>query len=202
MGIQKMLVTFFGKTAYYDPEKNHIVLYTEGRHPKDIVRSYAHEMIHHIQNLEDRLENISTTNTTEDDNLEKIEKEAYTDGNITFRNWTDTLNESIVKDKIKCDECSWSWDIVDGGNDLFMCHKCGHDNKPINETKDYFGLNKFIKEVAKEILISEEEVVSSPSMKYKIYSDMDGVLTDFDKSFEKYSEGIPPRNYEKKFGKG
>jgi len=192
---------FFGKTAYYDPEKNHIVLYTEGRHPKDIVRSYAHEMIHHIQNLEDRLENISTTNTTEDDNLEKIEKEAYTDGNITFRNWTDTLNESIVKDKIKCDECNWSWDIVDGGNDLFMCHKCGHDNEPINETKDYFGLNKFIKEVAKEILISEEEVVSSPSMKYKIYSDMDGVLTDFDKSFEKYSEGIPPRNYEKKFGK-
>ncbi len=192
---------FFGKTAYYDPEENHIVLYTEGRHPKDIVRSYAHEMIHHIQNLEDRLENISTTNTTEDDNLEKIEKEAYTDGNITFRNRTDTLNESIVKDKIKCDECSWSWDIVDGGNDLFMCHKCGHDNEPINETKDYFGLNKFIKEVAKEILISEEEVVSSPSMKYKIYSDMDGVLTDFDKSFEKYSEGIPPRNYEKKFGK-
>ncbi len=192
---------FFGKTAYYDPEKNHIVLYTEGRHPKDIVRSYAHEMIHHIQNLEDRLENINTTNTTEDDNLEKIEKEAYTDGNITFRNWTDTLNESVVGDKIKCDECGWSWNIVDGGNDLFMCHKCGHDNEPINETKDYFGLNKFVKEVAEEILISEEEVVSSPSMKYKIYSDMDGVLTDFNKSFEKYSKGMPPRDYEKKFGK-
>ena len=30
---------------------------------------------------------------------------------------------------------------------------------------------------------------------------MDGVLTDFDKSFEKYSKGIPPREYEKKFGK-
>jgi hypothetical protein len=43
---------FFGKTAYYDPNRKHIVLYTEGRHPKDIVRSYAHEMIHHIQNLE------------------------------------------------------------------------------------------------------------------------------------------------------
>ncbi len=192
---------FFGKTAYYDPEKNHIVLYTEGRHPKDIVRSYAHEMIHHIQNLEDRLENINTTNTTEDDNLEKIEKEAYTNGNITFRNWTDTLNESVVGDKIKCDECGWSWNIVDGGNDLFMCHKCGHDNEPISETKDYFGLNKFVKEVAEEILISEEEVVSSPSMKYKIYSDMDGVLTDFNKSFEKYSKGMPPRDYEKKFGK-
>ena len=39
---------FLGKTAYYDPNEQHIVLYTEGRHPKDIVRSYAHEMIHHI----------------------------------------------------------------------------------------------------------------------------------------------------------
>ena len=165
------------------------------------MRSYAHEMVHHTQNLEDRLEGITTTNTTDDDNLDKIEREAYTDGNITFRNWTDTLNESIVGDKIKCDECSWSWGIKDGGNDLFICHKCGHDNEPIKENKDYFGLNKFIREIAEEVLISEEEVVSSPSMKYKIYSDMDGVLTDFEKSFEKYSEGIPPREYEKKFGK-
>ena len=47
---------FFGKTAYYDPINKVIVLYTEGRHPKDIARSYAHEMIHHIQNLEGRLE--------------------------------------------------------------------------------------------------------------------------------------------------
>ena len=36
---------------------------------------------------------------------------------------------------------------------------------------------------------------------YKIYSDMDGVLTDFEASFEKYSDGIPPREYENKFGK-
>ena len=192
---------FFGKTAYYNPNTQTIVLYTEGRHPKDIVRSYAHEMVHHTQQLEDRLDNINTTNTTEDDNLSKIEKEAYTDGNMTFRNWTDTLNEAVVGDKIECDECGWSWNIVDGGDDLYMCHKCGHNNEPINESKDYFGLEKFINEVAEEILISEEGVVSSRPMEYKIYSDMDGVLTDFDKSFEKYSEGIPPREYEKKFGK-
>ena len=30
---------------------------------------------------------------------------------------------------------------------------------------------------------------------------MDGVLTDFDESFKKYSKGISPRDYEKKFGK-
>ena len=84
---------FFGKTAYYDPNTQTIVLYTEGRHPKDIARSYTHEMIHHIQNLEGRLGNITTTNTQEDDDLNKIEAEANLKGTMTFRNWTDSLEE-------------------------------------------------------------------------------------------------------------
>ena len=222
---------FLGKTAYYDPNTQTIVLYTEGRHPKDITRSYAHEMIHHIQNLEGRLGDIQTTNTQEDDHLNDIEAEANLKGTMTFRNWTDSLNEGVVGNKIECDGCDWSWDIKDGGDDLYICHKCGHDNEtlnededpcwddykigspktkissktgkrvnncvPKNESKDYFGLTKMVKET----LIYEEEVVSSPPMEYKIYSDMDGVLTDFDKSFEKYSKGIPPREYEEKFGK-
>ena len=36
---------FFGKTAYYNPNTQEVVLYTEGRHPKDVVRSFDHEMI-------------------------------------------------------------------------------------------------------------------------------------------------------------
>ena len=40
------------------------------------------------------------------------------------------LNEAVVGDKIECDNCDWSWDIVSGGDDLFVCHKCGHDNSP------------------------------------------------------------------------
>ena len=139
---------FFGKTAYYDPATQTIVLYTEGRHPKDIVRSFSHEMVHHTQNLEDRLEGIATTNTMEDENLDKIEQEANLVGTMTFRNWTDTINED----------------------------------------KDYFGLDALIKEIIEE-------------PKYKIFSDMDGVLTDFDESFKKASDGIAPRDYEKKFGK-
>ena len=89
---------FFGKTAYYNPATNTIVLYTEGRHPKDIVRSFAHEMIHHIQNLEGRLDDIDTTNTQESDHLNDIEKEANLNGTMTFRNWTDSLQE---KKKVK-----------------------------------------------------------------------------------------------------
>ena len=85
---------FFGKTAYYNPNNQTITLYTEGRHPKDIVRSFSHEMIHHIQNLEDRLGDVSTTNTMEDDNIDKLEQEANLKGTMTFRNWTDSLNEN------------------------------------------------------------------------------------------------------------
>lgn len=81
----------FGKTAHYNPVDKEIVLYIEGRHPKDVLRSFAHEMIHHKQNLENRLHNISTTNTNEDDNLLELEKEAYLEGNITFRNWEDGI---------------------------------------------------------------------------------------------------------------
>jgi hypothetical protein len=89
---------FLGQTAYYDPDEKMIVLYTYGRHPKDIVRSFAHEMIHHMQNLENRLGDVTTTDTTEDDRLNDLEKEANLKGTMTFRNWTDSLQEKKNKD--------------------------------------------------------------------------------------------------------
>lgn len=85
---------FFGKTAYYDPNNKEVVLYVQDRHPKDVMRSFAHEMIHHKQNLEGRLSNVSTSNTNEDSDLLELEKEAYLEGNITFRNWEDSIKNT------------------------------------------------------------------------------------------------------------
>jgi nicotinamide mononucleotide adenylyltransferase len=82
---------FFGKTAYYDSNNRVIVLYTMNRHPKDIMRSFAHEMIHHMQNCEGRLSNITTQNTNEGGDLPEIEREAYEKGNMYFRNWEDSI---------------------------------------------------------------------------------------------------------------
>jgi len=82
---------FFGRTAYYDSNVNEVVLYVEGRHPKDVMRSFVHEMIHHIQNVEGRIKNIKTTNVNEDDALVELEKEAYMLGNMTFRSWEDKV---------------------------------------------------------------------------------------------------------------
>jgi len=84
-------VNIFGKTAYYMPSEMKIVLYTLGRHPKDILRSYAHELVHHHQNLNNTLEPFQTQNTNENGDLERIEREAYENGNILFRNWEDKL---------------------------------------------------------------------------------------------------------------
>jgi hypothetical protein len=89
---------FFGKTAYYSPTEKVIVLYTMGRHPKDVMRSYAHEMIHHEQNCNGKLQNITTQNTNEEGDLPEIEREAYEKGNMAFRNWTDTLTEGVLNE--------------------------------------------------------------------------------------------------------
>ena len=81
-----------GKTAYYDPNGKSITLYTLNRHPKDILRSYAHEMIHHKQNLEGKLTDIEGHNINEDDYLKELEREAYEYGNgMYFRGWENSL---------------------------------------------------------------------------------------------------------------
>lgn len=79
----------FGKTAYYNPDDKKIVVYKTNRHPKDVLRSFCHEMIHHEQNLKGKIKNIKTSDTNEDSNIEDLEKEAHSRGSMTFRYWED-----------------------------------------------------------------------------------------------------------------
>ena len=41
------------------------------------------------------------------------------------------LFEEFTANRVMCDNCDWSWEIEDGGKDVFICHKCGHDNSPV-----------------------------------------------------------------------
>jgi len=83
---------FFGKTAYYNPNDKSITLYTLKRHPKDVLRSFAHEMVHHKQNLEGKLKNIQGHDINEDDYLKELEREAYEYGNgLLFRGWENSI---------------------------------------------------------------------------------------------------------------
>lgn len=87
----------FIKTGYYDPSEKLIMLFARGRHPKDVLRSFAHEMIHHYQNLEGRLEpgSYNGDRIVDDENLVKLEEEAYLKGNIVFRSWTEKMQKEI-----------------------------------------------------------------------------------------------------------
>jgi len=55
---------------------------------------------------------------------------------------TTNVKEAVVGDSIVCDNCGWTWKIVDGGHDLYICHKCNHDNTPINENFPPYKANQ------------------------------------------------------------
>ena len=46
-----------------------------------------------------------------------------------------SLLERINSGKVTCDECGWSWKLSEGGDDPYICHKCGHNNSD----EDYVG---------------------------------------------------------------
>jgi hypothetical protein len=83
-----------GKTAYYNPNDKNITLFILDRHPKDILRSFAHECIHlyqHENNMYGIGENESGDShyAQNDTELRKAEKQAYLLGNMIFRDWED-----------------------------------------------------------------------------------------------------------------
>jgi len=82
-----------GMTGYYNPNSKIITLFTLNRHPKDVLRTFAHELVHHEQNLENKLNHGNSTDTTIDPKLSIIEDEAYLKGSRIFRHWEDQLKE-------------------------------------------------------------------------------------------------------------
>ncbi len=41
----------------------------------------------------------------------------------------------IMEDKTITCKCDHSWKLSDGGNDPYLCHKCGHDNSKTELTE-------------------------------------------------------------------
>ena len=103
--------TMLGKTAFYDPEAKEIGLYVDNRHPKDIMRSLSHELVHHAQNcrgdfsggcdkpgwnkacVQDTSPGYAQTNP----HLRKMEREAFTKGNLIFRDFEDLIKTGKIE---------------------------------------------------------------------------------------------------------
>jgi hypothetical protein len=94
-----------GKTAYYDPSNLEIHVFTDGRHPKDMLRSIAHELIHHQQNLEGRLDvggYMGEGYYLKNEAMRELEQEAMLEGNALMREYEDTVkSEEMNKMSLK-----------------------------------------------------------------------------------------------------
>ena len=87
----------FGRTAYYDPNSMEIVIYTDNRHPKDMLRSFSHELVHHAQNCRGDFDREIETDegyAQRDPYMREKEAEAYLIGNgFMVRDYEDSLKE-------------------------------------------------------------------------------------------------------------
>lgn len=95
-----------GKTAYYDPNSMEVHVFVDGRHPKDMLRSIAHELIHHHQNLEDRLDvggYMGEGYYLKNEKMKKLENEAMLKGNALMREYEDNYKLE-EKDKMSLKE--------------------------------------------------------------------------------------------------
>ena len=98
----------FGKTAHYDPNSMEIVIYTDNRHPKDMLRSLSHELVHHAQNCRGDFDNDHSTEdgyAQNDPYMREKEAEAYLVGNgFMVRDYEDSLkekNKMLSEEKIR-----------------------------------------------------------------------------------------------------
>ena len=112
-----------GKTAYYDPNEMKITLYVDGRHPKDILRSFSHELVHHTQNCRGEFDNTGEVGegyAQNNEHLRKMEKEAYLEGNLLLRDWEDGLKQHLQEiKKMNVDEGTLR-EIIRGGIANFL----------------------------------------------------------------------------------
>ena len=112
--------TMLGKTAFYDPENYEIYLFVDKRHPKDILRSLSHELVHHAQNCRGDLRGCDATGwepgsvkgnaacvkdtgagyAQRDPHMRKMEQEAYTKGNLIFRDFEDLIKTGKINIEI------------------------------------------------------------------------------------------------------
>lgn len=76
----------------YNPAENSIVVVTKNRHPMDVFRTVAHELVHHKQNEEGRIKDVAKEGSTGSD----IENEANSEAGKIMR-WFAKANPNMFK---------------------------------------------------------------------------------------------------------
>ena len=93
-----------GKTGFYDPENESITIYIGKRHPKDIMRSLSHELMHHTQKCNGDFDGVNNMGeqgyAQSDPHLRTMEIQAY-QASIVFRDWEDSCKGTIYYEHLQ-----------------------------------------------------------------------------------------------------
>jgi len=147
-----------GKTAYYDPGKMSVTLYINGRHPKDIMRSLSHELIHHTQNCNGQFNNVGEMGegyAQNDEHLREMERQAYEEGNLVFRDWEDSIKGTIYNESLQKGAKN-EMSIKDWKNNelsTLLTEKWGFSFNLLTESQE----EEVVEEAAEDETLNEEE---------------------------------------------
>jgi hypothetical protein len=147
-----------GKTAYYDPEQMSVTLYIHGRHPKDVMRSLSHELVHHMQNCNGQFENTGDMGegyAQSDPHLREMERQAYEIGNLCLRDWTDTRNSTIYNVSLQ-EGAKKKMSLKDWKNNelrTVLSERWGFSFNLLNESQE----EEVVEEAAEDETLNEEE---------------------------------------------
>jgi len=151
-----------GKTAYYDPGQKSITVYVTGRHPKDVMRSISHELVHHTQNCRgefDKPHQMGDGYAQNDKHMREMEREAYEIGNMCFRDWEDGLKNTIYLEHLQEGEKKMStkdWKNKEIGT--LLSEAWGFKFNSLEEFNEFNGKGELQAEAEEEVNEETEEV--------------------------------------------
>ena len=142
-----------GKTAYYDPSQMEIVVYTDNRHPKDMLRSISHELVHHAQNCNGEFADalpMSEDYAQNDPHLRKMEEDANQRGNMCVRDFVDQkihLKESKRR----------NFKMIDEKHLRLAVHKLIRENMENSQIKEALSPKEAYQILLSSLLDGEDE---------------------------------------------
>ena len=94
---------------------------------------------------------------------ERIESDIRLSDKVVAFKTDDSGFEGQSPNTITCNNCTWTWQKQDGGDDMYVCHKCGTNNAPmlgesiLNEEDTYNDYPAAAKKNAKKALDWRDE---------------------------------------------
>jgi cytidyltransferase-like protein len=208
----------------YYPKEQKIVCVVHNRNMADILRTIAHELVHHMQNGKGELDSESgedgspienEANATAGIIMRKFGREnpQIFEGKINEQECWDGYKKGNPKTKISgktgervnncvpvneeadqtitCENCGWHWKLSEGGDDPYICHKCGHDNideYDVESEEDENDFLEFMENYTQELSESEINEAKYQGRTVSLGKPMQGDVKKF-KVYVKNSKG-------------